>query len=102
LFVLSEDSPAREASNDQDACGDSEQRLFASRSMGRLKLQEIKVAGTARTQVIEPLVRFGKRHFARGDSFENVSPWAPNAARIWELFNQTAAQGIQDAPLVAC
>ena len=69
--------------------------------MGSLELQEVAVAGTAGTQMIEPLVPFGKRHFARGDSFKNVSSWAPDTVRVRKLLEQTTVEHIEDALLVS-
>jgi len=45
--LISDYSPAREAGNDQDTRGEGEQDLPALRSLGRLKLQKITVAGAA-------------------------------------------------------
>jgi len=69
--------------------------------MSRLELQEITIAGAARAEVIEPLVRLRERHCTRGDSSENVSARAPDAVRIRKLLEQTTIQHIQDALLVA-
>jgi hypothetical protein len=86
LLLFSEDTPTRDAGNDQNASSDGEQSLLPSRPVGRLKLQEITVTGAAGAKVIEPLFRFGQRHFARGDSFENVRAWTPDTVRIRILF----------------
>src|SRR6516164_5306574 len=69
--------------------------------MGGLELQEITVAGAAGTQVIEPFVCLGERHFARGDSFEKVRAWAANTVRIRILLEQTTVEHIEDALLVS-
>jgi hypothetical protein len=58
-ILISEHSPARQARHNQDARRNRQHDLLASRSMDRLKLQEVTVAGTARAQVIEPFVCFG-------------------------------------------
>jgi len=51
--------------------------------------------------MIEPLLGFGEGHLMRSDSLENVSVGAPYTLRIRELFEQTTAQGIQDASFVS-
>jgi hypothetical protein len=50
--------------------------------------------------VLEPLLRFRKWHLMRGDFLKNVGAWAPGAAGIRKLLEQTTAQGIDDAPFV--
>jgi hypothetical protein len=65
--------------------------------VGNLELRKIAVARAAGSQVIEPLLRFGEWHFMRSDSLENVRARAPGAFRVRKLFEQTTAQGIQDA-----
>jgi len=51
--------------------------------------------------VIEPFVCLGERHFARGDSLENVRAWAANTVRIRILLEQTTVEHIEDALLVS-
>jgi len=53
--------------------------------MGRSELQELTVAGAARTQMIKPLVGLGERHLTRGDPFEKVRAGTPNAVWIGKL-----------------
>jgi hypothetical protein len=65
--------------------------------VGSLELKKIAVARAAGSQVIEPLLRFGKWHFMRGDSLENPSARAPGAFRVRKLLEQTTAQSIEDA-----
>ena len=92
MFVpITEQSPACDSGHEKNAGSDCKQRPSTAAPMRISELREITVAGTAGTQMLEPFVRFRKRHLMRGDLLENVGAGAPNAVRIGELLEQTTA-----------
>ena len=51
--------------------------------------------------MVEPPLGFRERHVVRGNFLENVGSWAAYTLGVREILEQTTAQHIEDAPLVA-
>ena len=101
VVLPTNNSPGRDGSNNQHARGDREYHSRSTTTIVLSNLRQISIAWTARTEVIEPFLRFRERHRSRRDSLENVRPRTPAPLRIWKLFEQTSAQRIQDALFVS-
>jgi hypothetical protein len=99
--MLLEQHPTGDSNSNQDARGNGYERSRPSALLGNSELRKIAVARAAGSQVVQPLLRFGEWHFMRGDFPENIRARAPGTVRIRELFEQTAAQCIQDALFIS-
>src|SRR5216684_7924372 len=92
--------PTGDTSNNQNARCDCEQSALFAEFMGFSEFRKVAIAGAARTEMIEPLLRFREWHPARCDSLKHVSARASGTLRIWKLFEQTSTQCVEDAPFV--
>lgn len=96
-FVMPlQQNPTRDTNNNQNARRDCKQCALLPEFLGFSEFGKISIAGTARTQMIEPLFRFVKWHRSRCDSPQNVRAWTSAAFGIWELLEQTTAKCIQE------
>lgn len=99
--MLLEQDPASNTSNNQRARRHREYHSRSPMAIGLSKLRKISIAWAARTEVIEPFLRFPERRRSRRNSPENVRAGTSAPLRIWKLFEQTTAQRIQDALFVS-
>jgi hypothetical protein len=99
-LCLWQQRPARNRDGQKAAVRSREQYSRPARVVRLSQFLEIGITRAARAKVIEPLLRFRKRQFMRGDPLKNVIPRISDALTIRELFEQTAAQRVQNAPFI--
>src|SRR6266567_6361082 len=89
-------NPAGDTSNNQNARCDCKQCAPLPEFLDFSEFGKISIAGTARTEMIEPLFRFVEWHRSRCDSLQNVRAWTSAAFGIWKLLEQTTAKCVQE------
>jgi len=95
-YALQQD-PTGDTSNNQNARCDCEQCALFAEFMGLSEFRKVAIAGTARTEMIEPLFSLVEWHRSRRDSLQNVRAGTPGTSGIWKLPDQTTAKCVQES-----
>src|SRR6202011_1756826 len=93
--------PTGDTSNNQNARCDCEQCALFAESMRFSEFRKVAIAGTARTEMIEPLLSLVEWHRSRRDSLQNVRAGTPATSGIWKLLDQTTAKCVQESLFVS-
>src|SRR5271170_7593609 len=93
--------PTGDTSNNQNARCDCEQCALFAEFMGFSEFRKVAIAGTARTEMIEPLFSLVEWHRSRCNSFQNIRARTPGPVRIRELLEQATAKCVQESPFVS-
>src|SRR5260370_24622146 len=91
VVPVTEQSPACDSGDQENAGSHRKQRSAAVALRGFSELRKIVIAEAVGAEVVEPRLRFQKRHLTRGDFLENLGAWTPDTFGIRELLAQTTA-----------